>query len=169
MSQNGDHNMSIENSSMKNILVEAISGTIEEMVFHAVDEVLEECPEQSDEEVWAFLPLLEPLEGELFFIIPNEFARSLTETIYAVEDESLVTDEMVNDLVAELVNTIGGKFMASLLPPDKTFKLGLPKTGRGEYPEMDVEAVRIACKIDDHDLCAVVSGFDYAELIKEEK
>ncbi len=45
----------------------------------------------------------------------------------AVEDEYEVQDTMLQDTQAELLNTLAGRFLAALLPEDKTFQLGLPK------------------------------------------
>jgi len=56
----------------------------------------------------------------------QELLYQLAENMYAMEREEL-DDQLINDLLAEILNTIAGLFMTAVLPSDTKFVLGLPK------------------------------------------
>jgi len=155
--------MSDNKTVLRDALSAAISDTIEEMTFQPVDEIIDENSGDTADDIWAILPLIIPVEGEMLIKLPVQYAAEFTRIVYALQDEEEFKDEMVFDLVAELVNTIGGRFMAKIVPPDREFKLGLPKTGMGEHPVLFDEVIRINCRIGEYMLSAAVAGEGYVK------
>ncbi len=117
MTKHGVTKMYNYDPKLKGSLCDAVARTIEEMTFQPIDEIIEEEPEPtiSANTVWAILPLYKPLEGEMLIEFPLEYAKSFTINMYSLEDDNEVNDEMINDLVAEFANTIGGRFLGEFI------------------------------------------------------
>lgn len=73
------------------------------------------------------LPVEEPVEGLIYIYFPRALAMEVTKNIYGLMDEAAVTDAMLQDAVAEMANTIGGRLMSLMVAEDETFTLGLPE------------------------------------------
>ncbi len=162
--QNGEINMSEGLQDVRTAFLSAASSSIEDMTFQPIDEVkdLDEKPDHGEKSfVWSILPIFSPHEGEMLVEIPEDYARNLTQEMFGFEKPEEVSEEMLIDSVAEIVNTIAGKFMTELVPPDQVYTLGLPKAGLGESPELDDVAVRIQCSSGGENLILTVAGFDY--------
>ncbi len=165
MTKHGETKMYNYDPKLKGSLCDAVARTIEEMTFQPIDEIIEEQPEPTTytNTIWAILPLNKPLEGEMLIEFPLEYAKNFTINMYSLEDDNEVKDEMINDLVAELANTIGGRFLGEFVPPDQDFSLGIPKTGAEELPYLDEVAIRIKFRIEDDNFTVIVTGTDYKE------
>lgn len=68
----------------------------------------------------------DPVQGELRLRMPRELVALITANVYSLELEEL-TDQMLNDNLAELINIIAGRFMGELLTDGSPFRLGLPE------------------------------------------
>ncbi|MEE9553447.1 MAG: chemotaxis protein CheX [candidate division Zixibacteria bacterium] len=121
------------------------------------------APEQTsgEEELWASIPLLKPLRGEMVIVFPSEYAAQLTESIYGALDSDSIKEITVNDAIAEIINIIAGCFAQELLPDDKRFELGLPNTGWGEMPAIENEAISLSFDLGGHILSSIVGGEDF--------
>jgi len=42
-------------------------------------------------------------------------------------DRDELNDQLINDLLAEILNTLAGRFMTEILPPDSDFALSIPE------------------------------------------
>lgn len=68
----------------------------------------------------------DPVQGELRLLMAADLLRQLTATVYG----SVLTEinqQTENDFLAELLNTIAGRLLGELLPPHRSFQLGLPE------------------------------------------
>ncbi len=112
--------------NLDQIVVAAVSETLENMAFMEVvhDESLE--AEAADETLTAGLLSHEPVPGELRLTMPHSLLAKVAEAAYALPAESL-EEQILKDLLAELLNTVSGRFLTLLLPPDQNYRLGLPE------------------------------------------
>lgn len=115
-------------------LQDAVIGAIEEMSFIA----LVACPDRSvtPELIGAsrqsMLSVQRPARGEysLFILtISPKLLREIAYNVLGLESEDAVTEESELDALAELLNTISGRFMREITPADETYELGLPLVG----------------------------------------
>lgn len=72
------------------------------------------------------LAIHEPLQSTMQIVMDEDLGRLITATIWSRQKDS-VDEQMCRDALAELLNTIAGRFMKALLPADQTFQLGLPE------------------------------------------
>lgn len=113
------------------------------------------------DQLWTTIPLLKPLRGELALVFDSGYARVLTESIYGDTEEVDMTAVTVLDAVAEIMNTIAGRFIGSLISEDREFMVGLPNTGQGEPPEFEDEVLTLRFEIGGNYLSAILSGDDF--------
>lgn len=72
------------------------------------------------------LAIQAPLQSSMQIVMDVELGKVITSTVWSRQKES-VDEQMCRDTLAELLNTIAGRFMKALLPADQTFQLGLPE------------------------------------------
>jgi len=106
-------------------LVTAVAETFENLAFME--------PEYSPDKEFAAavtygcsLAIHAPLQSTMQIVMDEELGKVITSTVWSRQKES-VDEQMCRDTLAELLNTIAGRFMKALLPADQTFQLGLPE------------------------------------------
>lgn len=72
------------------------------------------------------LAILSPLRSSMQIAMDEDLGKLITGTIWSMQIDS-VDEQMCRDALAELLNTIAGRFMKALLPADQVFQLGLPE------------------------------------------
>mgnify|MGYP004702402949 CR=1 FL=1 len=72
------------------------------------------------------LPLLAPVQGVLRLRVPRSLLNTMAATLFLRREEE-VDETLRRDLAAELINTLGGRFLSRLLSPEQPFQLGLPQ------------------------------------------
>jgi hypothetical protein len=70
--------------------------------------------------------LIEPRSALFSMIFPTDLAISITKNLYGWMEESDPPENMIQDSLAEIINTVAGKLMTILLDNQSTFTLGLP-------------------------------------------
>lgn len=80
---------------------------------------------QADRALCCSLAIQAPLKSSMQLAMDEKLGRLITGTIWSMQIET-VDEQMCRDALAELLNTIAGRFMKGLLPPEQTFQLGLP-------------------------------------------
>jgi len=108
-------------------VTEVMEETLENMAFIS----LEECSEEEVEELaqpqlGVNLLVTEPALFEMHLNASTELLYQLAENMYAMDREEL-DEQLINDLLAEILNTVAGLFMTAILPADTKFTLGLPE------------------------------------------
>ncbi len=80
----------------------------------------------ADRALCCSLAIQAPLKNRMQITMGEGLGKHIAGTIWSLPRES-VDDQMCRDVLAELLNTIAGRFMKALLPGDQTFQLGLPE------------------------------------------
>lgn len=70
----------------------------------------------------------DPWPAELSLTFPRTLLGKVAETVYALPAEEL-EEQILRDLLAEMLNTVAGRFLTAYLPPDQSYRLGLPEFG----------------------------------------
>ena len=109
----------------------AASKTFESLAF------LEVFPKESTVEteqsglMAVHLRVIKPFHGWLGLKTSKSFLAGVAQRLFALS-ASDISDEQLNDLLNELLNTIAGSFLATALPGDQPFSISLPLPGLGE-------------------------------------
>ena len=78
-----------------------------------------------------------------------------------LEDEHELEGDVFFDTLAELVNTIGGRFLNELLPQEQSFTLGLPLTGSGDGPKLKDISYEGRYQVSEYLIVATVAGHTF--------
>jgi len=131
----------MEHKPLYQSMINAVTQTLENMAFMEVMEHFDRSYEIPAEElVWNSLLINDPVQGEIRLAMPKTFLKNLTGNIFAMDDED-ITQEQMNDILNELLNTIVGLFLTNLLPDDQEYEMGLPEPGEEELPEIDANTI----------------------------
>jgi CheY-specific phosphatase CheX len=137
----GKEQKMIEHKPLYQAMLKAISQTLENMAFiEAKEHYNQEYDIPNDDLAWAYLVVLDPLQGEVRLALPKSALRELTGTIFSLE-ENEITQAHMADILHEILNTIAGLFMTNLLTDSQAFKIGLPESGQGPLPEIDADTI----------------------------
>ncbi len=91
--------------------------------------------------LYAEILILHPFPAALRLIIPQKLATQMAQNIYALEEEP--SKQLVYDLVAETINVIAGRLMASILPPHEKFKIGIPELSETSFLQAETFSIAI--------------------------
>ncbi|MDD4731425.1 MAG: chemotaxis protein CheX [Desulfovibrio sp.] len=105
---------------MKDAVLSAVSATMEEMFFIE--------PQKSDF-LWSRVRVLEPCTGSVTMAFPRPLLEQMARAIFGEQER--IREQMLWDTLAEVVNTVAGRIVSSLLPPETTFRLSVPENGSG--------------------------------------
>ncbi len=160
--------MSEHSNPLTPALVDALSKALENMAFEEIELVDDQLPksfESASDHLWAILPILEPVYGEVGVSLSSDCAQMITESIYGASGDDELAENTIHDALGEILNTVVGRFIHALIPADQRFDFGLPRTGTGEFP-IPIERVEASVSIDasGHTLTAIVVGKDFLEL-----
>lgn len=115
-------------------IVAAVAETLENMTF------MEAVPAESGaegESLTAGLLIHDPFQAELRLTLPLTLLGKVGESVYALPVENL-EEQILCDLLAEILNTIAGRFLTAFLPPEQNYRLGLPEFGEeGVLPDTE--------------------------------
>ena len=141
--------MGINQQELKNILTQAVSETIENMAFMMVStESGNPDMTQTDNLINSSLLILEPFPGELGLIMSKKLLSKIAVSLYSLNEEE-ITENILNDVISELLNTITGSLMRRILPDNSEYKLGLPESGDQILLETSSELEQFIFFIDD--------------------
>ena len=106
----------------------AVVVTVENMTFM---EVLHRPQEGAEpillEAQGKLVPVTEPIKGNFWLFLPKDLLTVIAENVFVMETEE-IDQKIIQDTLAELLNTIAGKIMQEALPEDQLFSLGLPQS-----------------------------------------
>lgn len=112
-------------------LRETVRETFETIAFSEISswEAVTDNPDSPDAWIGAAIDICQPLHCRFTLLIDREQCREFVETAYDPEiSEDPAFEIILADYVGELVNTIAGRFAASLAQQDGDIELGLPKS-----------------------------------------
>ena len=108
------------------IVTTAVVESLENMVFMEVLAATEEIRQSVAEEILSVKQqVLAPVQGEFSLLMPRSLVGMIADTIFTMAMEE-ISEQQLEDVATELLNTIAGKFLNDFLPTDETYKLGLP-------------------------------------------
>nr|WP_320050068.1 chemotaxis protein CheX [uncultured Desulfuromonas sp.] len=121
-------------------ITSVLAETLENMAFLDVDDSSEEeIAELDTKNLSVTLMITKPILMEMRLEMDQELLLQVVETVYTMDRED-ITEQQVEDLLAEFLNTLAGRFMTELLPADQTFSLNLPEINNdddSDFSEMD--------------------------------
>ncbi len=103
-------------------LARVVSSTFEKMGFMEAQLTGEE-PTAPLHSLSAVIEIRTPVQARIFFSAPQHLGWTIAENLYGLEDLTL---EAVGDMMAELLNTITGSLLSTIMP-DTQFSLSIPK------------------------------------------
>lgn len=110
---------------MNSALVDAVSETLENMAFMEVFASDAPFSPEGSDVLTVSLLIHDPQPGELWMTIPRPLLMMVAEGVFALPSEDL-GEQILRDLLAEILNTLAGRFLTRLLPPLQSYRLGLP-------------------------------------------
>jgi hypothetical protein len=117
-------------------MVDAVVETFENLAFMEPEHLPGERPSFDETAIRYRLAITSPFAGWIRLIIEKDLAASIAGTVWSL-DPAEVEDQLCRDNIAEILNTIAGRFMKAAIPDDQLFALGLPEpcgseSGNGE-------------------------------------
>ncbi|PLX84979.1 MAG: hypothetical protein C0617_05865 [Desulfuromonas sp.] len=150
--------MSPNTGAVDEALVRSVTETLENMVFAEINPSEEKAwAASADPALWASLPLLVPLYGNLWLGMPRSLLVRVVTMAYALPEEELA-DRMLNDTLAEILNTLAGRLLNLLVPAHQTFRLGLPETGKAPGTSSEETLRHWYFALEDDPFCVVGTG-----------
>ena len=140
----------LDEAYLREELYNALRETIETMAFAEVmpddEEAISQVADTDNDLVWGRIAIeSEQLKGAEL-VVPVELIASLTDTMYAGDTSRAM--EVYLDTVAELANTLTGKFMLDLGDKVGGFVLHVPEKGAG-LPEVAGHHLVCHCMVDE--------------------
>ncbi|MBN1956637.1 MAG: chemotaxis protein CheX [Desulfuromonadales bacterium] len=121
-------------------MLNAVRQTLENMAFMEIMEGDQDYEIPVDEAAWTSMLIHDPVQGEVRLAMPKAVLKKLTGNIFGLNEDE-ITENQMNDIINELLNTIAGLFMTNLLPDEQEYQLGLPELGEEELPEVDTDTI----------------------------
>ncbi|MBF0287600.1 MAG: chemotaxis protein CheX [SAR324 cluster bacterium] len=113
--------------------------------------------------LYAEILIFFPFSGELRLIMPRQLVVTMAENVYSMEEEP--SEQILDDLIAETLNVIAGRLLASMLPPSERFKFGLPELGEDSFLETDAFSEAVDFDAEGIPLWVVACGEGFLEYV----
>jgi len=151
--------MKIDQGQLRTAIIASVSEIFEAMVFAMVAPAEYSLVEKPAEEklMRTSISVKTPITGQLHLQVPEKFAVHITKDIFGWMEEEDPPEKMVQDTLAELINTIIGRLMAKLIPENETFELGLPEISEGWITPTG-SAQAISFEFDEHGFTIIIEG-----------
>ncbi len=137
-------------------LSNSLAEVLESMAF--MEAVPAESPyERPSPEHWVTLLIHEPVQGEFRMQMSQQMLENIAESIYGLLGEGM-TAQVLDDTLAEMINTVAGHFLNKALPEEQIYQLGLPELGQGTSPLAEEAALVCDFSIESKLLRVIASG-----------
>jgi len=113
--------MNPHKNTLSQALHDAVAESLENMFFSEVQDV---------EFHWGSVEVVKPINGKVTIAFPRELALEIVNEVFGVERQQITID-VINDIIAEVANTVAGRLISTLVAPSETFELLVPETGEG--------------------------------------
>lgn len=107
-------------------MVDAVVETFENLAFMEPEHLPGERPSFGETAIRYRLAITSPFAGWIRLTIEKDLAASIAGTVWSL-DPAEVEEQLCRDNIAEILNTIAGRFMKAAIPGDQLFALGLPE------------------------------------------
>lgn len=125
--------MSEPNTSCLDLMNDVVAESLESMVFLEVLPT-STAPSHGNGAMWVSLLVHDPVQGELQLVMEKELVHYIMDIVYGSQQgQRGISEKEQYDLLAEILNTVTGRFLSACLPEDQCFQLGLPEIGRGDH------------------------------------
>lgn len=101
-------------------LAKVVSATFEKMGF--MEAFVSKSRDEDVNMLCATLFVEEPVSAKLYFTCPRKLSWKIAENLYGLEE---LSNEVVDDMMTELLNTIAGSWMSEITP-NQRFSLSIP-------------------------------------------
>jgi len=119
--------MSYKIDEMSEELTDAVSEAFENMFFADIENCLDlESIEVKNDSFLISVDTITPFKGNVGLVIEKEYSEEIVMEMTG-GDVPEVTEEMVNDALSEIGNTIVGRFLSRVVPENEEFSLGFPE------------------------------------------
>ncbi|WP_022663072.1 chemotaxis protein CheX [Paucidesulfovibrio longus] len=110
--------------NVKQAVNSAVNATMEEMFF---------VESRESDFLWSKVRVLEPCEGSVTLAFERNLLEHVAQAIFGEQER--IREQTLWDTLAEVVNTVAGRVMSALLPPQTPFRLSVPENGTGWPPK----------------------------------
>lgn len=104
----------------------AVIETFENLAFMEPEQVQDGRPVFGEAAICYRLAIESPIAGWMCLAMEPTLAATIAGTVWS-GDPAEVGEQLCRDTVAEILNTVAGRFMKEYIPGDQTFALGLPE------------------------------------------
>ena len=115
----------MDKETLNKLMHEAAEKTIENFAFAEVY-TIDSAKPYPKSAFQAEMKVKEPAAGDFCLVSSKELLSMIAENLFALPADQIPENKM-QDLLAELLNTIAGRFLNDALPDDTSFTLDLPK------------------------------------------
>ncbi len=122
--------MNSDTNSFREAACAAIIETLENLLYEEIEIVSAE-DWKVEQPVWAKLLIRKPIKSNVYLYMSAGTVKFIAETLLEIPEKE-ISEDLINDTVAELINTLAGRILDGLPIRDKDFELGLPETGCNE-------------------------------------
>ncbi len=144
-------------------VVQVVQGALEEIGFMEILPAATPSPyDESVDRYRADILVNEPAPGEVRLIMPKPLLEKIAENVYAVEDDN-VSEETLNDIMAEMINILAGGLMRLWAPDSQIFQLGLPSVGQEAFLKIDTLTDTIEFDMEGEPFWLVLRGAVFAQ------
>ena len=150
-----------ENDPLKKSLIKAVVAAMENIAFEE-PEVLSESVDITGETITFSLQVVSPYLLQTRIVVPKELVMKLVKTIYR-DDEKEITDNLLDDTVGELLNTIIGTMMGDLTVGKRIFEMGLPEKIKKEQESPAGHIRKYFFRIEELAFCIEIYGNPFIE------
>ena len=145
-------------------VVQVVQGALEEIGFMEILPAATPSPyDESVDRYRADILVNEPAPGEVRLIMPKPLLEKIAENVYAIEDKN-ISDEILNDIMAEMINILAGGLMRLWTPASKIFQLGLPSVGQEAFLKIDTLTDTIEFDMEGEPFWIVLRGAAFGHL-----
>jgi len=131
--------MEVTKATLRAELANSLSEVLESMAFMEAEAA--EIPyARPSSEHWTTLLVHDPVQGEFRMQMSRQMLVNIAEAIYGLLGEGMTT-QVLDDTLAEMINTVAGHFLNKVLPGEQIYQLGLPELGKGLSPLAEESAL----------------------------
>jgi len=144
---------------LNGIMINVVSEVLENMAFMEILLSNESInPTDIQDLTWSSLPVNDPVLGEFKLLMPRSLNLKISGAVFGLPEKKL-TDQLLEDTLAEILNTIVGRFFNKVLPGEQAFRLGLPEAGaEKKCPQINPPTIEWTFNLEEELVLLISSG-----------